>query len=66
MKSETRVQRMVLVTALPWFADSCREGEGGGEREKERERERDLTSLITRALIPSWGLHPHDLILITS
>ena len=41
MKSETRVQRMVLVTALPRLAESCREGERKSERERERKRERE-------------------------
>ena len=32
------------------------------ERERERERDRGFKSLplLTRALIPTWGLYPHD------
>ena len=35
-----------------------------GERERRRERKNALVSLpiLMKALIPSWGPHPHDLI----
>ena len=38
-----------------------RERQTGGQRHRERQRAASLLSLLTRALIPLWGPHPHDL-----
>lgn len=40
-----------------------KEGDMGKERDRERERmsERALWSLLTRALIPSWGSYSYDI-----
>ena len=53
-----------------WGGERGREREGESEREKEKdegggERGSTVTFLI-RALIPSWGPHPHDLAKATS
>ena len=55
-----KLNKLILKIAqtggLRWLPSSC------VLTGREKKRQKDLVFLLIRALIPGWGLHPHDLI----